>query len=164
MQFGDGPGESYKAFISQVGAIAMGATTYEWVLANEIFKDPNKPKSWPYQQPTWVFTTRSLPTVPGAEIKFASGDVSDVHNHMIKAVKEKNIWIVGGGDLVGQFYDKGLLDELILTVAPVTLGSGAPLLPRSITSPALHLVSCKAIQSSFIELRYTISKDTPTGS
>ena len=40
------------------------------------------------------------------------------------------MWLVGGGDLVGQFADLGLLDEILVTFAPVTLGAGAPLLPR----------------------------------
>ena len=40
------------------------------------------------------------------------------------------MWLVGGGDLVGQFADPGLLDEILVTFAPVTLGAGAPLLPR----------------------------------
>ena len=44
----------------------------------------------------------------------------------------KNLWIVGGGDLAGQFADAGLLDEVIVYIAPVTLGSGAPLLPRRV--------------------------------
>ena len=38
--------------------------------------------------------------------------------------------MVGGGDLAGQFLDHGLLDEVVVNIAPVTLGSGMPLLPR----------------------------------
>ncbi len=38
--------------------------------------------------------------------------------------------MVGGGDLVGQFADRGLLDEVWVQYAPVALGAGAPLLPR----------------------------------
>ena len=45
---------------------------------------------------------------------------------------DRNVWIVGGGDLAGQFADAGLLDEVIVSLAPVTLGGGAPLLPRRI--------------------------------
>ena len=51
---------------------------------------------------------------------------------MVEAAGGKNVWLVGGGELVGQFYDHGLLDELIVTIASVTLGAGAPLLPRAI--------------------------------
>ena len=49
---------------------------------------------------------------------------------MTRAAGDRNIWIVGGGDLAGQFADAGLLDEVIVSIAPVTLGAGAPLLPR----------------------------------
>ena len=51
---------------------------------------------------------------------------------MAAAAGDRNVWIVGGGDLAGQFADAGLLDEVIVSIAPVTLGAGAPLLPRRI--------------------------------
>ncbi len=121
---------NYDDFISRVGALAMGATTYEWILDHEFAgKDPADWK-WPYDIPGWVFTHRQLPVVPGAPIEFASDDVAAVHERMCDAAGERNRWIVGGGDLAGQFADAGLLDEVIVYVAPVTLGDGAPLLPR----------------------------------
>ena len=49
---------------------------------------------------------------------------------MARAAGERNRWVVGGGDLAGQFADAGLLDEVLVSIAPVTLGAGAPLLPR----------------------------------
>ena len=52
---------------------------------------------------------------------------------------------MGGGDLVGQFHDAGLLDEIILGMTPVTLGAGAPLLPRRITSKQLFFRSAELI-------------------
>lgn len=157
-QFGGGPGENYHQFISQVGAMAMGSTTYEWLMANEICKDAGKPKPWPYTQPAWVFSSRSLPPVEGADVHFVKGNVKPVHEQMAQAANGKNIWIVGGGDLVGQFHDHWLLDEIILGVAPVILGSGAPLLPRRIATPPLKLISAKTVEGSFLELRYEIAK------
>ena len=53
-----------------------------------------------------------------------------MHEQLVAAAGGRNVWIVGGGDLAGQFADAGLLDEVIALVAPVTLGAGAPLLPR----------------------------------
>ncbi len=127
----DGPG-NYSDFIAEVGALAMGSTTYEWILDHEFKdKDPTEWK-WTYEVPTWVFTHRQLPVVPDADIEFTSGDVAPVHEKMVKAAGGRNVWIVGGGDLVGQFADAGLLDEVIVGIAPVTLGAGAPLLPRRI--------------------------------
>jgi dihydrofolate reductase len=121
---------NYDDFIARVGALAMGATTYEWILDHEFAdKDPSDWK-WPYEVPCWVFTHRQLPVVPGAPIEFTSADVAEVHDAMRAAAGDRNVWIVGGGDLAGQFADAGLLDEVIVYVAPVTLGAGAPLLPR----------------------------------
>jgi dihydrofolate reductase len=127
----DGP-MNYGEFIAGVGAMAMGSTTYEWVFAHEFAgKDPAEWK-WPYDIPCWVFTHRELPVVPDARIEFTSADVATVHEEMVGAAGDRNVWIVGGGDLAGQFADAGLLDEVIVSIAPVTLGAGAPLLPRRI--------------------------------
>jgi len=125
----DGP-LNYGDFITGVGALAMGSTTYEWLLDHEFAdKDPSEWK-WPYDVPTWVFTHRDLRRVPGAAVEFVQGGVGDVHRAMVEAAGDRNVWVVGGGDLVGQFADEGLLDEVIVYVAPVTLGAGKPLLPR----------------------------------
>jgi dihydrofolate reductase len=68
--------------------------------------------------------------VPGAAVEFPSGDVAAVHTEMAAAAGGRDVWIVGGGDLAGQFADAGLLDEVVVMIAPVTLGAGAPLFPR----------------------------------
>lgn len=123
---------NYADFIANVGALAMGSTTYEWILAHEFTgKDPVD-WEWPYQQPCWVFTHRDLPVVPGADIRFVRDDVIPVHPAMVDAAAGRNVWIVGGGDLAGQFADNGLLDDVLVMIAPVTLGAGAPLLPRRV--------------------------------
>jgi dihydrofolate reductase len=123
---------SYADFFAGVGAVAMGSTTYEWILDHEFAdKDPSEWK-WVYDVPTWVFTHRQLPVVPDAPIEFTSADVAAVHAEMATEAGGKNVWIVGGGDLAGQFADAGLLDEVIVYIAPVTVGRGAPLLPRRV--------------------------------
>ena len=123
---------NYGAFIAEVGAIAMGSTTYEWILDHEFSGKDVAEWKWPYDIPGWVFTHRQLPVVPDAAIEFVSGDVEPLHEKLVSAAGGRNVWIVGGGDLVGQFADAGLLDEVIVSIAPVTLGAGAPLLPRRI--------------------------------
>jgi dihydrofolate reductase len=121
---------SYDEFIAGVGAMAMGATTYEWILDHEFAgKDPAEWK-WPYDIPCWVFTHRDPAVVPDAPVAFTSDDVATVHEKMLAAAGRRNVWIVGGGDLAGQFADAGLLDEILVLIAPVALGGGAPLLPR----------------------------------
>jgi dihydrofolate reductase len=114
---------NYTEFFARIGAMVMGSTTYEWVLDHEGGR-------WPYELPTWVMTTRDLPKV--GDVRFARGDVRPVHEEMTAAAGGKDLWVVGGGELAGQFADAGLLEEIIVYVAPVTLGSGAPLLPRTL--------------------------------
>jgi len=110
----------------------MGSTTYQWILGHDFAdRDPAEWK-WPYDMPCWVFTHRQLPVVPDARIEFTSADIAVVHEEMVRAAGDRNVWIVGGGDLAGQFADAGLLGEVIVSIAPLTLGGGAPLLPRRI--------------------------------
>lgn len=156
LQFGDLEETTYPAFIREIGAIAMGSATYEWILRHLVHLSEEGAQPWPYEQPVWVFSTRSLPPVPDADIRFVNGDVRPVHRQMAAAAGGKNIWIMGGGGLVGQFYDQGLLDELMVQVTPVTLGAGLPLLPRTITDPPLRLRSVTELGKGFVELRYEV--------
>ena len=126
--------DRFTGFFAEVGAMAMGSTTYEWVLEHEqLLEHPDKWTNYYGDRPTWVFTSRDLPAIPGAALSFVSGDVAPVHKAMTAAAGQRNIWLVGGGELVGQFADQGLLDEITLGVAPVTLAAGAPVLPRRLT-------------------------------
>jgi dihydrofolate reductase len=77
---------------------------------------------------------------------------------MAKCAQGKNIWIVGGGDLAGQFYDAGLLDEAFIQIGSVTLGKGKPLFPRRVTSPPWRLLSVRQIGSGFAELHYALPR------
>ena len=108
---GDINDTSYPEFIKGVGALAMGSSTYEWMLRHLIKPDSATPGKWPYEQPTWVFSHRQLPGIPNADLRFVQGDVRPVHAQMLEAAGGKGVWLVGGGELVGQFHDHGLLDE-----------------------------------------------------
>jgi len=159
-QLGDVNDTSYPEFIRDVGALAMGASTYRWMLQHVVKVGSAAPAAWPYVMPCWVFSHRELPGVPGADIRFVHGDVGPVHASMRTAAGVKNIWLVGGGDLAGQFHDAGLLDEIIVQIGSVTLGTGKPLLPRLIAFPPLRLVSARAIGPGFAELRYEVPART----
>lgn len=141
------------SFLAQIGAMCMGATTYEWMVANE------PPESWHEYYgdlPCWVFTHRDLPAIPGANLRFVSGAIEAVHREMTEAAGDRNIWIVGGGDLAGQFADAGVLDEIRVSVAPVTLGAGAPLLPRRLVSSRMRLTGVERA-GQFAELHYRLT-------
>lgn len=159
---GDINDTSYPKFIAEVGALAMGSTTYEWILRHSTLVAEQTGSTWPYSQPTWVFSHRQLPTIAGADVRVVQGDVKPVHAQMARAANTKNIWIVGGGDLAGQFYDANLLDEAIIQVASVTLGRGKPLFPRRVTNPAWKLLSARQIGSGFAELHYQLPSGVKT--
>jgi dihydrofolate reductase len=139
---------NYQEFFARIGAVVMGLTTYQWVLGHES-------GTWPYELPAWVMTTRDLPKADG-DVRFARGDVRPVHADMTVAAGGKDLWVVGGGELAGQFADAGLLDEIILYVAPVTLGRGAPLLPRELDLRLEEL----GRNGAFVCARYTVVEPT----
>jgi len=142
----------YDAFFAQVGVLVMGATTYRWLLEHEVDEESGKP--WPYVLPCWVFTNHELPRVAG-DIRFVKGDVAPLHAEMVAAAGDRNVWVVGGGELAGQFADVGLLDEIWVQWAPVALGSGAPLLPRRLE---LRLEEV-ARNADFACARYSVDRD-----
>ena len=154
---GDAETTSYPTFIADVGALAMGSSTYRWMVNNADKVAASVGSPWPYTQPTWVFSSQQLPPIPGADLRFVCGDVRQVHADMRAAAADRNIWIVGGGDLAGQFYDAGLLDQLIIQVGSVTLGRGKPLFPRRVARP-FQLTSVRQVGSGFAELYYDIPR------
>ncbi|MGZ8635093.1 MAG: dihydrofolate reductase family protein, partial [Solirubrobacteraceae bacterium] len=155
----EGPGAepmkgTYDRFYEGVGALVSGSVTYEFILAHEAAGG-----KWPYKgKPYWVMTSRDLPTLEGEgiDIRFAQGDIGDLHAEMLDAAGERNLWVVGGGNVASQFADAGLLDELILTVAPVVLGSGKPLFDRRLPGGPLRLASSRAFDTGMVELRYVV--------
>ncbi|WP_430640861.1 dihydrofolate reductase family protein [Couchioplanes caeruleus] len=152
----EGTDNPFGAFFANIGAFAMGATTYEWVLKNDNVVD--EPQNWHDMYgdiPCWVFTHRELPLVPDANIFMVSGDVRRVHEAMTVAAQGRNVWLAGGGDLAAEFADAGLLDEVILAVAPVMLGAGTPVLPRRLSSQQLALTNV-AQMGQFAYLTYAV--------
>ena len=135
LQFGmDDFSDGYDRFFADVGALVLGATTYEWVL--------REGGGWPYGAlPTWVLTHRDLEAADGADIRFASGPVGPIADAAVAAAGDRNVWVVGGGPVAAQFLGAGRLDELLITYMPVALGAGRPLLPLSTVTPPLKLTS-----------------------
>jgi dihydrofolate reductase len=150
--------DRFGRFFRDVGAMAMGSTTYEWILDHDqLLEHPETWRGSYGDTPCWVFSHRDLPAIPDADLRFVQGEVGPIHRQMDEAADGKNIWLVGGGDLVGQFADEGLLDEIQLSIAPVTLGAGAPLLPRHLLASDLTLVSV-ARQGQFVSAAYRVRR------
>ncbi|MEJ7706082.1 MAG: dihydrofolate reductase family protein [Nocardioidaceae bacterium] len=152
LQFEGIPGleEHYRRFLDNTGAVAMGRSTYDYIVKSD--------QSWPYPDlPSWVFTSRPAEPAGGADIRFTARDVAAVHADLVSAAGDKNIWLIGGGHLVASFAEQHLLDEIWLGVAPVSLGAGSPLLPLRIDAPMTLSEITRFGDSGFVELRYELN-------
>ena len=144
-----GEDANYNAFYSQVTAIAMGASTYEIIVAHD--------RPWDYVgRPTWVFTHRELPVPDGADVRFVQGSPQDHIADMRAAAGEGSLWVLGGGALASQFADDQLLDELIVTYVPAVLGSGVSLFARPIAGQ-LTLTSTEELTRGCVQNTYSLN-------
>lgn len=142
-------------FMRTIGVFVMGATTYEWIMR---FEESERPGMWVESYgalPCFVVTHRQLPIPAGGDVRFVAGPVTGYWDGIVQAAGDRDVWLVGGGDLVGQFDDAGRLDEVRVSIAPVVLPSGRPLLPRRIESDRLELRSV-AQAGQFAELVYAV--------
>lgn len=147
----EGGKESYESFMDGVGCIVMGGETFAWLMEHE-------PGNWPYPAtPCYVFTRHEHAAPPGSDITFVRGDVREFIGDLKDDAGEKNVWMVGGGNLAAQFANAGLLDELIVSVIPVVLGEGKRLLPLEGPTPPLELTASRTMGRGIVELRYSLS-------
>ena len=147
----EGGKESYESFMDGVGCVVMGGETFAWLMEHE-------PGNWPYPAtPCYVFTRHEHAAPPGSDITFVRGDVREFIGDLKADAGEKNVWMVGGGNLAAQFANAGLLDELIVSVIPVVLGEGKRLLPLEGPTPPLELTASRTMGRGIVELRYRLS-------
>jgi dihydrofolate reductase len=151
----------YEAFYEGVGALVSGATTYEFVLDH--IADGGE---WPYKgKPCWVLSSRDLPKPEGEDVnvRIVKAAAADLYDEMIAAAGERNLWIVGGGNVASQFADAGLLDEVLVTVVPVVLGEGKPLFDRRLPGGPMQLTGTRVFDTGMVELRYGVKRPAPPG-
>lgn len=143
---------------ADVGAVVIGSTTYEWLLAEEdLLQHPERWQNVSDGRPVFVFTSRTLAVPAGADVVFCSGPVADSLPAIRHAAGSGDVWVMGGGDLAGQFWDTGALDEIAVTIAPALLGGGAPLFPRRVEADRLRLVEARQA-GAFARLVYRIEE------
>ncbi|MGE5601628.1 MAG: dihydrofolate reductase family protein [Nitrososphaerales archaeon] len=138
----------YNEMLQGVDALIMGAGTYEWLL--------NSGQQWPYEGlDAIVMTSRTLPQPPGFSVRFTNEAPADLVRSL-EAKHEKNIWLVGGGKLAAAFADADLIDEYDLTLIPVVLSAGIPLLEPASTArqQKLALIDHQVFPSGVVRLRY----------
>lgn len=138
----------YTDFLANVDTVLMGRKTYEQVLSFGEF---------PYQEKqSYVFS--SSPDFEAAP--YAETVLTDIKAFVegLRQTEGKNIWLVGGRTLIRPFLEHALLDELVLSVHPVLLGSGIPLLSETALTTPLRLISSQSYDSGLVQLRYQVAK------
>lgn len=139
--------------------MVLGSHTYDWMLRE--WHATGREQEWrdfAGERPAFVFTSRELPVPEGSDIRFLRGSVAEALPELRAAAGDGDIWVVGGGDLAGQFLDAGALDELAISLAPVALPSGAPLLPRRVESDRLTLIEVRQV-GQFARLVYRVREN-----
>ena len=143
----------YEAFYEGIGALVMGSVTYEFVLAHG--------GDWPYPgKPCWILSSRELPKPQGADVdvRVVSREIPDLIDEMLDSAGERDLWIVGGGNVASQFADHGLLDRVEVTVVPVVLGEGKPLFDRRLPGGPMQLLGTRTHSSGMVSLDYEIKR------
>ena len=149
-------GGAYERFYEEVGALVSGSVTYEFVLDHT-----SEDSAWPYRgKPYWVLSSRELgrPKDEDADVRVTKDGIEELHAQMVEAAGERNIWVIGGGNVASQFADAGLLDDVLLTVVPVVLGDGKPLFDRAPPGGPMQLTGTTVFESGMVELRYQIRR------
>ncbi len=138
----------YSEFIAGVDTIIMGRKSYQAVVDLG---------DWPYRgMSTYVYTRRSTrPDDP--RVTFTSVPPVELVTELRKW-PGKDIWIMGGGEMIGAFLDAGLVDEATIAVHPVFLGGGIPLIPSGTRTTWLNLVGQKWYENGLVILSYTVRR------
>lgn len=145
----EGEGDNgYAKFYNTVDTILIGRVTYDWIMEHEKGDFPYKGKE------CYVFSKTIKED--SQHVKFISNDVAKFTND-IKNQNGKNIWLVGGGNLLNTFIKEQLVDEIIINIAPVLLGKGIPLFSNNSIQTDLMLRNINRY-NQFVELHYEVVK------
>ncbi|WP_342746759.1 dihydrofolate reductase family protein [Virgibacillus phasianinus] len=145
----EGEGDNgFSEFYDTVDTILMGKRTYDWIIKQETGEFPYKGKE------CYVFTRSSQENTEN--VRFVNEDVTNFINNL-KNQDGKNIWVVGGGDLLHSFIQEKLVDQFIITVAPTIIGNGIPLFKEGDSQLELMLKRTRNF-NQFVELHYDIKR------
>lgn len=141
----NGEGDNgYGDFMKDIDTVIMGRTTYDWVM-NEMNDD------YPYkEQVSYVYTHQ--PRDNTAYIIYTAEAIHSL-GERLKRTSGKDIWIVGGGQLICDFLEAGLVDEMTLTISPVLLGKGIRLFPEGGYESEWHLTKTETF-NQFVNVHY----------
>ncbi|PIC77561.1 hypothetical protein CSV74_05605 [Sporosarcina sp. P19] len=145
----EGEGDNgYSEFSETIDRVLMGKRTYDWIMEQEQGQFPYTNKN------SYVFTRSSVTDTK--DVTFINEDIVDFISNL-KKEEGKDIWIVGGGDILHTFLKEKLVDELIVTIAPTIIGEGIPLFKPDNYKLDLSLRSTRTF-NQFVELHYTVNE------
>lgn len=144
-------GQNPEEFLKTIDCYVMGSRTYEHAL------ELSRSYGWAYgHTPVLVMTNRRFPEeIPG--VTFCSDSLDILVNRRLEQTY-KNVWVVGGPELVMNFIRLNLADEIRLSILPIVLGDGIPFLKDLSKEVLLHLLNVTAYKNGMVELHYAIKK------
>ncbi|MDA0525077.1 dihydrofolate reductase family protein [Methanococcoides alaskense] len=142
----DIPGyDFYDTFIKDIGAVVMGRKSYEMILSFGI--------EWPYKFARSYVLTHSNKFEDTDLVKFTNIPVKELVEEL-SSETEKDIWVLGGGEVVREFLESKLIDEIIIGVMPILLGEGIPLFREGAYKTQLKLLDVKQYEKGMVQLHY----------
>ncbi|WP_372947154.1 dihydrofolate reductase family protein [Mariniphaga sp.] len=140
----EGEDYGYSEFIGTVDTVIMGRKTYDWIL-NHV------PEFIHADKETYIITRSERPSI--GNITFYKGSLTKLVSRL-KSRKGKNIFCDGGAEIVNGLLKDNLIDELIISVIPVLLGSGIRLFKDGRSEQKLQLISVKSFETGLVQLHY----------
>jgi dihydrofolate reductase len=141
-----------SAFFKSVDAIVFGRKTYDISLT---FTKGGKAPTYGPKITSYVFTHHPAKKQKGVE--FVNEPVKDFANRL-RAIPGKDIWMMGGGELIASFVDAGELDEFIIHVIPTFIREGIPLIAAGLKDTDLSLLETHAYEDGVVKLHYKVEK------
>lgn len=136
-------------FFQSVDAALLGRKTYDVALTL------GKGGEAAFRGMKYYVFSRTPSKSKNKNVQFVSDNIGKFVEQL-KQAKGKDIWLMGGGELTASFLNENLLDELVLTVHPVLLGSGIPLFPGQHRQIDLRLVQSRSYESGIVQLHYCL--------
>ena len=105
----------------------------------------------------YVFSRQPPPASVPSGVEFVTGGIGPFAKRL-REQRGKNIWMMGGGEIIAAFLDAGAIDEFVISVVPVLIGDGIPLIaPRHLDVP-LRLRSVQRFPDGLVQLHYIVEK------
>ena len=136
------------AFMKSIDTKILGRKTYEMGLRLGATFGSGR---------TIVFSRHSPPADPPAGVEFAHEPIAPFVGQL-RDRPGKDIWLMGGGEIIASFLDQGAIDEFIITMAPVFIGEGIPLLARRHRHTPLDLLSAQPFEDGVVQLHYRVRR------